>query len=143
MTLSAHFPSLRLREDLAVIDAQGQQCRWHFAGGGFGLSIGGLGRVGIPEEDCGDEQGRSSDHDSFHHCAFSSCEDTKNHKSRTLRNPTIPYILHIPLKITMPKWGIQAKVAILIKPRFPIWKYLKPLQARNVAYCNRMRPPRV
>jgi hypothetical protein len=25
---------------------------------------------------------------------------------------------------------------------FPIWMYPKPLQARNVAYCNRMpRPP--
>ena len=29
------------------------------------------------------------------------------------------------------------------RPGFPIWMYLKPLQARNLAYCNRMRPPRV
>ena len=31
----------------------------------------------------------------------------------------------------------------VLKPGFPIWMYLKPLQARNVAYCNRMRPPAV
>ena len=29
------------------------------------------------------------------------------------------------------------------EPTFPIWVYLNPLQARNVAYCNSMRPPRV
>ena len=35
---------------------------------------------------------------------------------------------------------------ILVKshnPVFPIWNCLEPLQARNVAYCNSMRPPRV
>ena len=29
----------------------------------------------------------------------------------------------------------------LPKLRFPIWNCLEPLQARNVAYCNNMRPP--
>ncbi len=27
------------------------------------------------------------------------------------------------------------------QPGFPIWIYLEPLRARNVAYCNSVRPP--
>ena len=30
---------------------------------------------------------------------------------------------------------------MFLTPGFPIWNCLEPLQARNVAYCNNMRPP--